>query len=257
MPIRSYNVVGVRVDDVTCDETLDQIEKFMHEPGLHQIVTPNVDHILQAQYDGEFRGLVNQAALSVPDGKWLMRGSRLAGIHLREGVAGRLLVEPMCELAAKEGWSVYILASVGDVASVAAGKLMKKYPGLRVVGARSPSMKFGSDEEEAEMILNEIQGLAPDILFLGVGAPKSEKWIFRYRDRLPSHVAIAVGYAFDVIAGRMRECPRWLTRTGMEWAYRLLVEPRRLWRRYLIRDPKFFALILRQRFSAKPIQWPA
>jgi N-acetylglucosaminyldiphosphoundecaprenol N-acetyl-beta-D-mannosaminyltransferase len=255
MPIQSYNIVGVRVDDVTREETLEQIEKFMSEPGLHQIVTPNIDHILHAQSDEEFRVLVNQSALSVPDGKWLMRGSRLAGIRLREGVTGRLLVEPMCERAAKEGWSIYILASVNDVAHIAGERLREKYPGLKVAGTRSPSMQFGKNEAETASILWELNELKPDILFLGVGAPKSEKWIYRFRDRLPSRVAIGVGYAFDVIAGRISECPAWMTRTGMEWAYRLLVEPKRLWKRYLVRDPKFFALILRQRFSSKSNQW--
>lgn len=255
MPVKSYNIVGVRVDDVTREETLELFEKFMTEPQLHQIVTPNIDHIIHAQSDEEFRNLVNNSALSIPDGKWLMRGSRLAGIFLREGVSGRELVDPFCKRAAQHGWSIYILASINDVAHVAGQKLQEKYPGLKVVGTRSPSMQFGKDEHETESILKELDELKPDILFLGMGAPKSEKWIYRHRDRLTSRVAIGVGYAFDVIAGRISEAPRWMTRTGMEWAYRLLVEPKRLWKRYLIRDPKFFALILRQRFSSKSNEW--
>ena len=171
MNIKSYNIVGVRVDDVTRDETLELIENFISEPGLHHIVTPNIDHILHAQKDAEFRNLVNVSALSVPDGKWLMRGSRLAGIRLREGVTGRLLVEPMCERAAKRGWSIYILASVNDVAHAAGERLKGKYPGLRVAGTRSPSMQFGKDEAETENILGELDALKPDVLFLGVGAP--------------------------------------------------------------------------------------
>ncbi|RQV99237.1 glycosyltransferase [bacterium] len=257
MKYTSYNIVGVRVDDVTRGEILEAIEHFMAAPGMHHIVTPNIDHILHAQKDEEFRDIVNVSALSVPDGKWLVRGSRLAGVHFREGVAGRLLVDPMCELAAKRGWSIYILASVNDIAKVAGEKLQEKYPGLKVAGTRSPSMQFGKDEAETEDILRELDTLKPDILFLGVGAPKSEKWIYKYRDRLPSRVAIGVGYAFDVIAGRVRECPAWMTRTGMEWSYRLLVEPKRLWKRYLVRDPQFFGLILRQRFSSASNLWSA
>ena len=252
---KSYNIGGVRVDDVTCQEALAIIEQFMGEPFMHHIVTPNIDHVMNAQSDPEFCSLIGHSALSVPDGQWLRRGSRLAGIHLREGVAGRQLVEPLCKLAAKRDWSIYILASVGDVAQIAGERLQKDYPSLRVVGTRSPSMQFGSDESESESILAEINQLKPDILFLGLGSPKSEKWIAKFQDRLPSRVALHVGYAFDVLAGGIRECPIWMTRMGMEWAHRLSLEPKRLWRRYLIQDPQFFPLILRQRFSSRPNQW--
>lgn len=252
---KSYNIGGVRVDDVTCQEALAIIEQFMTEPLMHHIVTPNIDHVMSAQSDEEFCSLIGRSALSVPDGQWLRRGSRLAGIHLREGIAGRRLVEPLCELAARRDWSIYILASVEDVALIAGERLQNEYPGLRVVGTRSPSMKFGIDEFESESILGEINQLKPDILFLGVGSPKSEKWIAKFQDRLPSRIALHVGYAFDVLAGRIRECPLWMTRMGMEWAHRLSVEPKRLWRRYLIQDPQFFPLILRQRFSSRSNQW--
>lgn len=252
---KSYRVLGLRVDDVTQSETLEHIEKFMGEANLHRIVTPNVDHVVVAQDDEEFRELVNTSSLSIPDGKWLVRGSRLVGIRLREGVAGRLLVEPICAMAAQRGWSVYILASVGDVARDAGERLIRKYPGLHVVGTRAPSMRFGLDDSETESILRELEDLRPDILFLGVGAPKSEKWIYRNRERLTSRVAIAVGYAFDVIAGRVTECPRWMTKTGTEWLYRLVIEPKRLWRRYLLRDPRFFYMLIRQRLGGKSNHW--
>ena len=256
MNLRSFNIAGVRIDDVTQDDVLRAVERFVAEDGLHRLVTPNVDHILHAQRDKQFREAVNTSALSLPDGKWLQRGARLLGIRIREGIAGRLLVDPMCELAARSGWSVYILASVGNIAERAAETLKTKYSELNVVKARSPSMQFGVNKAETEELLTELAELRPDLLFLGVGAPKSEKWLYEYRDRIPARVAIGVGYAFDILAGQIRECPRWITAAGMEWAYRLLKEPRRLWRRYLVRDPQFFGLLLKQRMAGASTAWP-
>ncbi|HEY3294516.1 MAG TPA: WecB/TagA/CpsF family glycosyltransferase [bacterium] len=251
----AFNIAGVRVDDVTRDDVLAAVERFVADDGLHRIVTPNVDHILHAQRDRMFKQAVNSAALSIPDGKWLQRGARLLGVNIREGIAGRLLVEPMCELAARHGWSVYILASIGNIAERAADTLRKRYPGLKIIMARSPSMRFGQDAAETAELLRELNALRPDILFLGLGAPKSEKWLYEHREQIPARVAIGVGYAFDILAGRIAECPRWITAAGMEWAYRLLKEPRRLWKRYLVRDPQFFGLLIKQRLSGGSTKW--
>lgn len=245
---QSHWIAGVRVDDVTSREALDAIEEFVGESGLHRVVTPNVDHIMNARHSAGFRDALNSAALSLPDGKWIVRGARILGIHFRESTAGRLLVEPMMEMAAKHGWKVFILASKGDIAQRAAEILQSRYAGLKIVGAHSPSMRFGQDPGETEQILAMLERTAPDLLFLGMGAPKSEIWMRQYEHRITAKVAIGVGYAFDVIAGTVVECPAWMTKTGFEWAYRLCREPKRLWKRYLVRDPQFFLLMLRERF---------
>jgi N-acetylglucosaminyldiphosphoundecaprenol N-acetyl-beta-D-mannosaminyltransferase len=247
----SYTIAGVRVDSVTFAETLDAIQSFLADNRLHRISTPNVDHILLAQRNSAFRDAVNSSSLSVPDGKWLLRGARLLNVYFRESVAGRLLVEPMLKLAGEREKSVYILASKGSIAERAARNLQIKYPNLRIAGAHSPSLHFGEDPSETEQIIETLNRTKPDILFLGMGAPKSEIWLHQNEARIPAKVAIGVGYAFDIIAGEIRECPRWLTRIGFEWAYRLCREPKRLWKRYLVRDPQFFFLMLRERRRLK------
>lgn len=161
----SHNIAGIRVDNVTEAEVLTRFGEFVRTDGFHLIVTPNVDHVVTAQRDLEFRAAINDSALSLPDGQWLVRGARLLGVHFREGIAGRKLVEPVCALAAKHGWTLYILASWGNTARRAADILMQKYPGLTIVGARSPSGQFGKDEAETEDVLAEIARLKPDILF--------------------------------------------------------------------------------------------
>lgn len=256
-PPKAFAIAGVRIDDVTTSDVLACVEQFVQAGGLHRLVTPNVDLVLHARADERYRRVLNSSALSIPDGMGLLRGARLLGVKFRENVTGRLLVRPLCELAAKKGWKIYILASANGIAPIAAAKLVQDYPGLQIVGARSPSFSFFRDPSEIEDVLRDINAQAPDLLFVGLGSPRGEQWIFDYADRLPVKVAIGVGYAFDVIAGKIRECPRWMTRHGVEWAYRLAKEPKRLWRRYLVRDPQFFIHVLRQRFSGQTTAWSA
>ncbi|MBM3324432.1 MAG: glycosyltransferase, partial [Calditrichaeota bacterium] len=127
IPVRSYNITGVRIDDLTRDDVLQAVEKFIAAGRLHRLVTPNVALILHAHRDEVYRTVLNSAALSIPDGMWLKYGAHLLGIRLRENVAGRLLVRPMCELCSQRGWKVYILASAPGVAPMAAERLMHDY----------------------------------------------------------------------------------------------------------------------------------
>ena len=255
IPVQSYNITGVRIDDLTRDDVLQAVETFIADGTLHRLVTPNVALILHAHADEIYRHVLNSAALSIPDGMWLKYGARLLGIRLRENVAGRLLVRPLCELCAKKGWKVYVLASAPGIAPIAAERLIRDYPGLQIVAARSPSFQFTNSPEEIQDVLAEMNRLAPDLLFVGIGSPKGERWIYEHRDRLPVKVAIGVGYAFDVIAGKVAEAPAWMTRTGFEWLFRLMQEPKRLWRRYLLYGPRFFYLLLRQRFKGISPDW--
>jgi N-acetylglucosaminyldiphosphoundecaprenol N-acetyl-beta-D-mannosaminyltransferase len=256
-PLRSYNIAGVRVDDLTRDLALTYVESFMSGTTLHRLVTPNADFVIHAHEDETFRHILNTSSLCIPDGMGIMRGARMLGVKIKENVTGRLLVRPLCELAAKRGWKVYILASAPGIAPIAAEKLMRDYPGLQIVGARGPSFQFVKDPAEIEDVLAEMERVQPDLLFLGIGAPKSERWIYDYRDRIPAKVAIGVGYAFDIIAGKIAECPGWITRIGFEWLYRTLKEPKRLWKRYFVRDPRFFVMVIKQRFSGPGVHWKA
>lgn len=244
---RSYYVCGVRVDDVTQSEALSSIASLVEQPGFDRVVTPNVDHIVRAQRDQMFRSALNSSALSLPDGRWLRRGSRLQGIRFQEAITGRKLVDPLCRMAASRAWRIYLLGSRGSTAARAADVLLQRHPGLQIAGAHSPSDDFGHSETESADILAELDRVRPDILLLAVGAPKSETWMMRHASSIPAKVGIAVGCALDVIAGTFPECPDWATRAGFEWAHRLRHEPRRLWRRYLLRDPYFFYLLLKSR----------
>ncbi len=237
--MRSVEILGVRVDDVTLDETLDVVEDFIASGGPHAVVTTNTEFVMAAQRDEEFRSILNAADLSIPDGVGLIWGLRLLGTRIREHVRGTDTVERLMERAAAKGYSVFLLGAAEGVAAAAADKLKERYPQLRVAGAYagSPDIKF--DDRIVEIIRNAGH---IDILLVAYGAPAQEKWIARNLPRLDISVAIGVGGVFDFISGRAKRAPLWVRRLELEWLYRLLHQPWR-WRRQLAL-PRFAIRVL-------------
>lgn len=242
--IASVDLLGVRIDNVNLDEVLDCIDRFLEEPNLTLICTPNADHVVKAWHDAEFRSIINQSGLAIPDGMAVIYGSRLLGTPLQGNVAGRLLVPRLCERAARTGRRIFFFGAGDGVAEEAAGRLREQYPGLIVAGTYSPPYGFESDPAENAKALATINASRPDILLVALGAPKQEKWIAANRAEIDARVAIGVGGTFDIIAGRVREAPRVATRFGFEWFFRMVQEPRRLTRRYLIEDQQFVRAVV-------------
>jgi len=241
----TVKILGVKVHDITMTDALKTMKSFIDSGKPHMICTPNVDHVIKAQRDLEFRSIINSADLSIPDGMGIIYASRLLGQSLKGNVGGRLLLPAFCKLASKERYSIYLLGAAQGIASKAAQLLVERYPGLRVAGTYSPSYGFRMGGKEDQRAVKRINMARPQVLFVAFGAPKQEKWIKSHLEELQVPVSIGVGYAFDVIAGRVKESPKWMTRVGLEWLFRLTQEPRRLWRRYLIEDPWFFYLIVK------------
>lgn len=237
--MRSAEILGVRVDDVTLDETLDVVEDFIASGGPHAVVTTNTEFVMAAQRDEEFRSILNAADLSIPDGVGLIWGLRLLGTRIREHVRGTDTVERLMERAAAKGYSVFLLGAAEGIAAAAADKLKERYPQLRVAGAYagSPDTKF--DDRIVEIIRNAGH---IDILLVAYGAPAQEKWIARNLHHLDISVAIGVGGVFDFISGRAKRAPLWVRRLELEWLYRLLHQPWR-WRRQLAL-PRFAIRVL-------------
>jgi N-acetylglucosaminyldiphosphoundecaprenol N-acetyl-beta-D-mannosaminyltransferase len=212
------------------------------EGGSHQVVTVNLDFIRLARQDRVFRETINAADLAVADGIATVWLSRLAGSAVPERVAGVDLVEVCCRIAAEVGRSVFLLGAAEATSVAAAERLRARTPGLRVHRYSPP---FGplSDAED-RLIVEMIREAAPAFLFVALGAPRQDLWI---RDRLgllDVPVAMGVGCTVDLLAGRVRRAPVMVQRAGLEWAFRLIQEPRRLWRRYLVRDLPFLAKLL-------------
>lgn len=215
------------------------------------VVTPNVDHLVKLEDDPEFRSVYERAALVLADGMPLLWASRLLGTPLRAKVSGSDLFVEFAAEAARRGLRLYLLGGRPGAAARAAQVLTERHPGLVVCGVDSPPLGFDRDEALNRRALAKIRAARPDVLFVGLGAPKQEKWIHRWRHDAGVPVSIGVGVSFEFVAGLVRRAPRLLQRVGLEWAWRLLMEPRRLWRRYLVEDTRFVWLFLRQWASAR------
>ena len=240
-------ICGIPVDNLTAREAVREIVTLALSGAGGYISTPNVDHIVRARRDPAFLRSVLGARLRVPDGMGIVYGARILGTPLRETVTGRLLPEAVARATAEGRPRVALFGGPPGAAEAAARRLARR--GANVVEAFGPSMRFviGSDEDEAA--LERIRRAEPDLLWVGFGAPKQELWMNRHAPDLPKTLMVGVGAAIPVLGGASPEAPRWMTRVGLEWLFRLAVEPRRLGRRYLRDDPRFFWWVLRQRMS--------
>ncbi len=221
--------MGVPIHDVTLEETVTLVGRWIAEGGPHQIATVNPEFLMKARRDAAFRATLQRAALCVPDGIGVLWAARLRGIRLRERVAGSDLVPCLSAAAARQGWRVFYLGAAPGVAERTASILTARYPGLDVAGcyAGSPAV-----EEEADIVAR-VRAARTDLLFVAYGAPKQDLWLARNLARSGAAVGIGVGGSFDFIAGVARRAPPWIQHCGLEWLYRLIQEQWR-WRRQLV-----------------------
>ena len=241
-------ISGVPIDDITMPEALDQIEEFIQRGRAtgksHQIVTVNADFVIKAHDDPELRRILQEADMSTADGMPLVWGARLLGVPLADRVTGADLVPALAERAAQKGYSIFFLGAAPGVAARAAHILQTRYAGLKVAGVSSPPVKTLFESDNA--LLQTIGDAHPDILLVAFGNPKQEKWINMYAPRLSVSVMMGVGGTLDFIAGATRRAPQWMQRAGLEWLFRLIQEPRRLWRRYIVDLSGFGVFFARQ-----------
>lgn len=234
-------ILGLPVDVITNAQWLDVIELWVQSGRTRQICTINPEFIMVAQRDTLFRHILQRVDLCVPDGVGLQIAARILGKSLPERVTGSDGVPRIAERAAERGWTLYFLGAAEGVAEKAADALRARWPSLQIVGTYSGSPS--ADEEDA--IVARINAAAPDILLVAYGAPNQDKWIARNLPRLNVKVAMGVGGTFDFIAGIVPRAPLWMRQRGLEWLYRLYLEPRRIGR--MTRLPRFVWAVLRRR----------
>jgi len=233
----------VGIDQMDNQETIQRIEEFIISKKPHQIVTPDTLAILRARKDSEYHAILKSADLVTPDGAGILWAAITLDHPLPERVTGIDIIHNICRLAAKKGYSLYLLGSYPGVAGEAVLNLVKKYPGIKIAGthhgyfASEDSQNYedvknsNSDEnKEEEEIIDEIRESRPDILLVGMGVPKQEKWISKNLDKLDVTVCMGVGGSFDVLSGRIPRAPLWMQRHGMEWIYRSIKQPNRAFR---------------------------
>jgi N-acetylglucosaminyldiphosphoundecaprenol N-acetyl-beta-D-mannosaminyltransferase len=247
------DLFGVLIDHVDSGAAVERICHFLEVGGAHQIVTVNLDFLYLAERDPKFRVTINEADLAVPDGMPLVWLSHTLGTPLKGRVTGVELVHESCLIASKADVGVFFLGGTPEVAALAATHARERYRGLRVTSYSPP---FGPiSPEEDERIVEAILRAKPGFLFVALGAPRQDLWIREHRERLGVPVSMGVGCVLDLMAGTVHRAPAWMQSLGFEWSYRLMREPRRLWRRYLRDDlPHFWRLWFMAMDQQRPLR---
>lgn len=237
-PLPVAEVFGVPLHPLTMEQTVDRVEQLIGSGGVHQHVVLNAAKIVQLAGDDGLREVVRGCSLVNADGQAVVWAGRLLGVPVPERVTGIDLMERLLARAAERGWRVYFLGASDDVVRRVAEIESDRYPGLVVAGYRSG---FWSAAEE-DQVVAAVAAARPTLLFVALPTPAKENFLARNIDRLGASFAMGVGGSFDVVAGVTRRAPHWMQRVGLEWAFRLVQEPRRMFRRYLVGNSRFIAL---------------
>lgn len=235
------SLFGMTINDVNMTAAVETVAEWCAAPreqSCRYVVTPNVDHVVMFQSDSDLRDVYDGASLVLADGAPVVMVSRLLRRALPERVAGSDLVPALFAAAAKNSdqakqpLRVFLLGAGPGVADRAAKVIEQRWAGVEVVGTLSPPMGFEHDEKENERILEAVADCQPDLVLIGLGAPKQELWIGRFADRLEAKAALCIGATIDFLAGEKSRSPRWMQKLGLEWLHRMATEPSRLAKRY-------------------------
>lgn len=232
------DILGVRVSATTMAATLDLIEGWIARREPRYVCVSGMHGVMESQRDLRLRQVHNSADLVTTDGMSLVWACRLKGSRDVERVYGPDLMLALCERSPARGYRHFFYGASPDVLARLTARIAARYPGLDVAGAYAPPFRPLTPEEDEEVV-RRIREARPDVVWVGLSTPKQEHWMATHVERLGGPVLIGVGAAFDFHAGTKRQAPRWMQRNGLEWCFRLLSEPRRLYRRYLVNIPLF------------------
>lgn len=242
-----FSALGVDVAAIQIPAVIAQMQSWIAQcHGSHFIAVTGMHGIMEAQRDPAFKRILNAADLLVPDGMPLVWLARWRGLPLQRRVYGPELMSSFCEQTVTSGYRHFLYGGEPVVTERLANSLGERFPGLLIAGTYSPPFRPLTEAEENE-IVERLNASAVDVLWVGLGTPRQERWMHIHRDRLQVPVIVGVGAAFDFHAGVKKQAPEWMRENGLEWLFRLLQEPRRLWRRYLVYGAEFiFRMILEQ-----------
>ncbi len=238
---------SLKISNVSWEEAICRVEELISLDANEYVLTPNVDHVVQAETDRYLRKIYRECPLVVADGMPIIWASRFFKKPLQAKISGSDFLIRFCRTAARKGYRLFFLGGRDDAAEISADILRKRYPGLKVAGVYSPPKGFELDEKSNNRVLERIKAVRPDLIFVGLGTPKQEKWIYENRHRYRARVSFPVGAGFDFLSGKIRRAPVWMRRAGLEWLWRMLLDPKRLFYRYLVRDIRFFPIIFKQK----------
>jgi N-acetylglucosaminyldiphosphoundecaprenol N-acetyl-beta-D-mannosaminyltransferase len=235
---------GVPIDRLTMQQAIDAIGDLVRVGRGGAVFTPNVDHVVECQDNAALREAYEAVSVSLADGMPIVWASKLLGLAVPEKVSGSDLIGPLMRRAGESRWRVLLLGGGEGIAARAGEVMVANNPGLCLVGSLSPRIDMRRPPEGRRDVLETIRAAKPDLVLVALGAPKQELWIHESRGGLAPAVLLGIGASLDFVAGAVRRAPGWVSRSGLEWLYRLAREPRRLSRRYLLRDPRFIAVLL-------------
>ena len=232
------NVLGVKVSAINLNIAVDLADKWVATGNHGYICVTGVHGVMEAQSDSEFRRILNHAIINTPDGMPMSWVGHLQGFPEMDRVFGPDFMTAMCRLSVEKGYRNFLYGGKPGVAEHLGETLREKFPGLQVVGTYTPPFRSLNLKEEEELFI-QIRETRPHIIWVGLSTPKQEHFMEQYIKRLQVPLLVGVGAAFDYHTGRIRDCPEWVKRSGLQWLHRLMQDPKRLWRRYLHNNPAF------------------
>lgn len=241
-----FDVLGVGISAVSLAGAATEIERWLDEGERHYVCVTNVHTVMECQRDPALMGIHNQSGMTTPDGMPIVWCGKWAGARGITRVYGPDLMLEMCARLAGSRHSAFFYGTTPDTLERLQKRLASDFPGLRIAGTYAPPFRPLTSIEDAEVVAL-LNASGADLVWVGLGAPKQERWMAEHQDALTASVLIGVGAAFDFHAGTVRQAPLWMQRRGFEWLYRLWREPRRLWRRYLRTNPAFVMHVIRRR----------
>jgi N-acetylglucosaminyldiphosphoundecaprenol N-acetyl-beta-D-mannosaminyltransferase len=239
------NILGVGVSALNMETALRQTELLLDQGRQGYICVTGVHGIMEAQSDGAFRETLNRSFLTTPDGMPTVWLGRIHGFKHMSRVYGPDYMLGLCERSVTKGYRHFLYGGKPGVAEELGAELARRFPGLQIVGTYTPPFRPLNSDEENDL-RTQLEVSQADVLWCGLSTPKQERFMAAYSQRMPVKLMVGVGAAFDLLSGNLSEAPDWMKKAGLQWLYRLIKEPRRLWRRYLVNNPKFIWFTLLQ-----------
>lgn len=244
--VERVNVLGVGISVLNLQRAVEVIAEAIAERRKGYIAVTGVHGVTEAQDDPEFRRILNNSFLCTPDGMPMVWMGKAAGHAEMDRVYGPDLMELLCKEGVARGWKHFFYGGAPGVAEELKAKLTARFPGMQVVGTYTPPFRPLNAEEETALAA-QVSATQPDLFWVGLSTPKQERFMAAYLPKLDAKIMLGVGAAFDFHAGKVKQAPRWIQRSGMEWAYRITQDPKRLWKRYARNNPLFVARVFLQK----------
>ena len=249
-PPVSVNILGIHISSVNVDDALLRVKHLIEGSGKGYVCVTGVHGIMEAQRDDSLRTVLNEAFLSLPDGMPTVWVGHFYGQKQMQRVYGPDFMLALCEQSQKAGHRHFLYGGSEGVAEALHTALLRSYPELKIVGTYTPPFR-ALDAAEKAALIEQVARVRPDVMWVGLGTPKQERFMYEMLECLDVKVMIGVGAAFDIHTGKVREAPAWIQRSGLQWLHRLVQEPRRLGRRYLVNNPLFVWQICRQMLGGR------